>query len=60
MPLFALLVAVAVVAGEYLIESRYGIFGTVGVVLLAVGVKAGNHTCSCLGAAVLTVLVMGP
>ncbi|GAB3961540.1 hypothetical protein [Streptomyces sparsus] len=60
MPLLTLFVAAVVVAAERVIESRYGVAGAAGVILLAVGIKARNVTCSCLGAVVLTVLFMSP
>ncbi|MDK1476191.1 hypothetical protein QNO07_22685 [Streptomyces sp. 549] len=60
MPYLALFVAVLVVVAERVIEARYGVFGAAGVILLAVGIKSRNATCSCMGAAVLTVLLIGP
>lgn len=58
MPLLALLVAAAIVGFEQFIEAQYGVLGAVGVILLAIGVKAQNVTCSCMGAVVLATLIL--
>jgi len=56
MPLFALALAGFVIGFERLLEWRFGAVGAVGFVLLSVGVKARNITCSCVGAVVLAML----
>lgn len=58
MPLFALLLAGLVVGFERLVEWQFGALGAIGFVLLSVGVKARNITCSCMGAVVLTLLIV--
>ncbi|MCC3653137.1 MULTISPECIES: hypothetical protein [Streptomyces] len=57
MPAFALFVAVVVVCFEQLVESRFGAVGVVGMLLLSIGVKARNVTCSCVGAVMLALLL---
>ncbi|MBQ0987845.1 hypothetical protein KBZ10_25670 [Streptomyces sp. F63] len=57
MPAFALFVAVVVVCFEQLVESRFGAVGVVGMLLLSIGVKARNITCSCVGAVMLALLL---
>lgn len=56
-PIVALLLAVLVVAFEQLVQWRFGALGVIGLTLLAVGVKARNVTCSCVGAVVLAMLI---
>jgi len=58
MPLFALLLAGLVIGFERLVEWQFGALGVIGFVLLSVGVKAKNITCSCIGAVVLTMLIV--
>ncbi|MGA4841075.1 hypothetical protein [Streptomyces sp. G45] len=60
MPAIALLAAVFTVTVEQFVQWKYGTLGIVGLVLLTVGVKARNTTCSSLGAFVLALLVTGP
>ncbi|KNE81031.1 MULTISPECIES: hypothetical protein [Streptomyces] len=57
MPAFALFVAVVVVCFEQLVESRFGAVGVVGMLMLSIGVKARNVTCSCVGAVMLALLL---
>ncbi|MEU4683690.1 hypothetical protein [Streptomyces xinghaiensis] len=57
MPAFALFVAVVVVCFEQLVESRFGAAGVVGMLMLSIGVKARNVTCSCVGAVMLALLL---
>lgn len=56
MPLFALVLAGLAIGFERLVEWQFGAAGVFGFVLLSVGVKAKNIPCSCIGAAVLTML----
>ncbi|WP_181765283.1 hypothetical protein [Streptomyces albidus (ex Kaewkla and Franco 2022)] len=58
MPLFALVLAGVVIGFERLVEWQFGALGVIGFVLLSVGVKAKNITCSCIGAVVLTMLIV--
>ncbi|WP_171904159.1 hypothetical protein [Streptomyces abyssalis] len=58
MPVFALALAAAVIGLERLVEWQFGALGVIGCVLLSVGVKAKNITCSCIGAVVLTMLIV--
>ena len=58
MPLYALMFAGAVLGFERLVEWQFGALGVIGFVLLSVGVKAKNITCSCVGAVVLTMLIV--
>ncbi|MEW2525674.1 hypothetical protein [Streptomyces sp. NPDC047071] len=60
MPAIALLAAVFAVVAEQLVQWKYGTLGIIGLLLLTVGVKARNTTCSSLGALVLALLVTGP
>ncbi|HCA86399.1 MAG TPA: hypothetical protein DEQ61_13375 [Streptomyces sp.] len=57
MPAFALVIALVVIGFERLVEFHFGAVGVVGLVMLSVGVKAKNVTCSCIGAAVLATLL---
>lgn len=58
MPVFALALAAVVIGFERLVEWQFGPLGVIGCVLLSVGVKAKNVTCSCIGAVVLTMLIV--
>lgn len=60
MPAITLLSAVFVVGFEQLVHWRYGPTGAVGLLLLGIGIKAKNATCSSIGAVVLALLVAGP
>ncbi|MDQ8704808.1 hypothetical protein RCO28_20260 [Streptomyces sp. LHD-70] len=60
MPVIAILGAAFVIGFEQLVEWQYGPLGIAGMLLLSIGVKARNATCSSLGAVVLAVLVAGP
>ncbi|MFF3613789.1 hypothetical protein [Streptomyces sp. NPDC002580] len=60
MPVIALLSAVFVVGFEQLVHWQYGPTGVVGLLLLTVGIKTRNATCSSIGAVVLALLVTGP
>ncbi|MCF6524174.1 hypothetical protein [Streptomyces sp. JJ36] len=56
MPALAIVFAVFVVGFEQLVESHFGVLGVLGLAFLTVGWHAKNVTCSCVGAAVLTML----
>lgn len=58
MPALALLFAVFVVAFEELVEWRFGVAGVFAFVLLSIGWHAKNVTCSCVGAVMLTLLLV--
>ncbi|NLU74090.1 hypothetical protein HCC61_15595 [Streptomyces sp. HNM0575] len=58
MPVCALVVAAVVICFERFVESQFGALGAIGFVVLSVGLKAKNVTCSCIGAAVLTMLIV--
>ncbi|MFF2653775.1 hypothetical protein [Streptomyces sp. NPDC058045] len=60
MPVTALLTATLAVGLEQLLQWSYGPMGVVGLTLLTVGVRSGNHTCSSVGALVLALLLTGP
>ncbi|WP_415949832.1 hypothetical protein [Streptomyces sp. KLOTTS4A1] len=60
MPVIAVLGALFVLGFERLVEWQYGPMGIVGLLLLTIGIKAKNPTCSSLGAVVLAVMVAGP
>lgn len=58
MPVFALAFAALFVGFEQLMQLNFGTAGVIGCLLLAVGFEAKNVTCSCVGAAVLTMLLV--
>ncbi|ALV34919.1 hypothetical protein ACIRP3_26900 [Streptomyces sp. NPDC101209] len=60
MPALALLSAIFVVGIEQTIQSKYGVSGIIGLLLLTVGLKAKNPAVSSMGAVVLALLVTGP
>ncbi|WP_128379868.1 hypothetical protein [Streptomyces cavernae] len=60
MPAIALLSSVFVVGFEQLVKWNYGPAGIVGLLLLTIGLKAKNPTCSSIGAVMLALLVAGP
>ncbi|MET7363611.1 hypothetical protein ABZS76_34925 [Streptomyces sp. NPDC005562] len=60
MPAIALLAAVVAVSLEQLVQWKYGPMGIVGLLLLTVGLKAKNPTCSSIGAVVLALMVTAP
>ncbi|NGN64088.1 hypothetical protein G5C51_09250 [Streptomyces sp. A7024] len=57
MPVFGLAMAALVVGFEWFVQASFGPVGVVALVFLAVGLKAGHTACSCVGAAMLAVLV---
>lgn len=60
MPAIAVTGALFIIGFEQLVEWQYGPLGIIGMLLLTVGIKARNATCSSLGAVVLAMLVAGP
>jgi len=60
MPVIALLSAVFVVGFEQIVQWKYGPVGVVGLLLLSIGIKAKNPTCSSIGAVMLALLLAGP
>jgi len=60
MPVIALLSAVFILGFEQLVQWRYGPTGIVGLLLLTIGLKAKNPTCSSIGAVVLALMIAGP
>jgi hypothetical protein len=60
MPVQITLSTVFTTGVEQFLQWRYGPMGFVGLVLLTVGIKARNATCSSLGVVVLTLLITGP
>ncbi|MFF2847139.1 hypothetical protein ACFVT5_12470 [Streptomyces sp. NPDC058001] len=60
MPAVAFLSTVFVIGFEQLVQWRYGPVGIVGLLLLTIGIKAKNPTCSSIGAVVLALLVAAP
>ncbi|GGX47617.1 hypothetical protein [Streptomyces fructofermentans] len=60
MPAIAFLSAVFVIGFEQFVEWRYGPSGIVGLLLLSIGIKAKNPTCSSIGAVVLALMFAGP
>lgn len=53
MPLIALFIALAVVASEKLVHHKLGAVGTVGAVVLSVGVQTHDNTFTVIGAAAI-------
>ncbi|MEU3950160.1 hypothetical protein [Streptomyces sp. NPDC029526] len=60
MHVLALLSAVFVVTFEQLVEWRYGPAGLLGLLLLAIGIKAERPSVSSAGAVLLALLVARP
>lgn len=60
MAVLALLAAVFAVTIEQFVQWRYGPTGLIGLLLLSIGIKAKNHTCSSIGAVVLALMMTGP
>lgn len=60
MPALLLLAAVVVVGFEKFAEWQYGSLSAVGLLLIAVGVKAKSPTCAGIGAVVIAMQVTGP
>ncbi|MET7572690.1 hypothetical protein ABZT04_29935 [Streptomyces sp. NPDC005492] len=51
---------VALVTFDQLARWRYGPVGVIALLLLLIGIKARNHTCSTIGAVALALLVTRP
>jgi len=49
-----------VLAVQQFVQWRYGVPGLVALVLLAIGLKARNQTCSAIGAVALALMVSRP
>jgi hypothetical protein len=60
MPVIAFVLAVFVVTVEKLAQWPYGYTGIIALTLLAIGIRARNHTCSTVGAVALALLVTRP
>ncbi len=60
MPVLALLTAVFTVGFEQVIQWKYGLTGSVGLLLLTVGIKARSPSLSSAGAVMLALLVAEP
>lgn len=60
MPALALLSAVFVIGFEQIVQSKYGVTGIVGLLLVTIGIKAKSPAISSVGAVVLAMLVAGP
>ncbi len=60
MPVIAVLGAIFVMGFEQLVQWQYGPMGIIGLLLLTIGIKARNPTCSSIGAVVLALMVAGP
>lgn len=60
MPVLVLLGAAFVVGVEQTIQWKYGAAGTVGLLLLGVGIKAKSPAISSAGAVILALLASGP
>ncbi|MGW1889846.1 hypothetical protein ACWCP6_06195 [Streptomyces sp. NPDC002004] len=60
MPAIALLSALFVMGFEQFVQWKYGPLGIAGLLLLTVGVRAKNPTCSSIGAVVLALTVAAP
>ncbi|GGV84779.1 hypothetical protein [Streptomyces griseoloalbus] len=60
MPVLAPIFAVLVITAEQLVQWRYGAAGVVGLLLLAMGVRANSPGVSSAGAVLLALLVARP
>ncbi|MGH4029466.1 hypothetical protein ACQB60_11085 [Actinomycetota bacterium Odt1-20B] len=60
MRVLSLLAAVFVVTVDQFVQWKYGPAGIAGLLLLTIGVRARNATCSSLGAVVLALSITGP
>ncbi|MDB1087949.1 hypothetical protein PJ985_10265 [Streptomyces sp. ACA25] len=55
-----LVVAVLAIVVERVVETRFGLAGVIGLLLLRTGIRHRNATCGCVGATVLLMLVLDP
>ncbi|MBQ0830824.1 hypothetical protein [Streptomyces tagetis] len=60
MPVLALLTAAFAVGFEQAVQWKYGLTGSVGLLLLTVGIKAKSPSLSSAGAVLLALLVARP
>ncbi|MEU5438649.1 hypothetical protein AB0G73_35645 [Streptomyces sp. NPDC020719] len=60
MPLITLTFAIFAVGFEQLVQWQFGVMGMVALLLLSIGFKGHNHTCTSLGAVILAVLIVQP
>ncbi|MFA3876725.1 hypothetical protein ABS735_24040 [Streptomyces sp. MMCC 100] len=60
MAVLALVSAVCVITFEQIVQWRYGGTGIVGLLLLAIGLKARRPSVSCAGAVLLALMVADP
>ena len=58
MPVYALALAALALGFEKFMESHFGLLGVIGVLMLTVGYRERNVTCGCIGAVMLTMLVL--
>ncbi|MEU0727621.1 hypothetical protein [Streptomyces sp. NPDC006140] len=56
----ALVLGTAAATLEQLFQWKYGVVGIVALLLLVIGIKARNHTCSSIGAVALALMVSKP
>jgi hypothetical protein len=56
----ALVFGTVVATFEQLFQWKYGAAGIVALLLLVIGIKARNHTCSSIGAVALALMVSRP
>ncbi|MDN0194255.1 hypothetical protein [Streptomyces sp. S.PNR 29] len=56
----ALVFGIAGATFERLLQWKYGAAGILWLVLLVIGIKARNHTCSSIGAVALALMVSRP
>ncbi|MCX5333156.1 MULTISPECIES: hypothetical protein [unclassified Streptomyces] len=57
MIVFQLLSAVFLVGLDQLFQSRFGTLGMLCLLLVAVGIRARNTTCMCVGAVIFVLLM---
>jgi hypothetical protein len=60
MPVLAIACAIFVVGFEQIVQSKFGVAGIVGLLLLSVGIKAKSPAVSSAGAVLLAVLLAAP
>ncbi|MER6712221.1 hypothetical protein ABZ322_09105 [Streptomyces sp. NPDC006129] len=56
----ALVLGTAAATLEQLFQWKYGVVGIVALLLLVIGIKVRNHTCSSIGAVALALMVSKP
>ncbi|MBD0746204.1 hypothetical protein [Streptomyces sp. CBMA152] len=60
MLLITLAFAIFNVGFEQLVQWQFGVMGALALVLLSIGHKGHNHTCTTAGAVILAVLIVQP